>query len=291
MNCTLCASNKIKEIKTRIRNAHDSEMKVYECFSCGVHFLYPYNVPELETFYDGEYRKEYSGSYYYTDEKMEEFFEKSLPEAKVRVLRLREYLKSSDDILEIGCGLGYYLSVVSRWVGCCYGVELDTRSSNYARKLGFQVENSVDSFDMKFDKAFMFHVLEHIPNPVDYLKELKSKIKDDGILFIEVPNNSDILLQGYDIKEFKDFYYQAAHIFNYNSKSLSYVLEKAGYEFKLKYIQRYDLSNHINWLKNRTPGGQGILNHLFTKKFIHDYADMLIQTGRADTMFAVCRKA
>ncbi|RKY83677.1 class I SAM-dependent methyltransferase, partial [candidate division KSB1 bacterium] len=39
-----------------------------------------------------------------------------------------------------------------------------------------------------FDLVMMWHVLEHIENPVLYLKEISRILKENGKLIIEVPN-------------------------------------------------------------------------------------------------------
>jgi len=41
----------------------------------------------------------------------------------------------------------------------------------------------------RFDLVSMAHVLEHIPNPVEYLSDLRERyLTPDGWLLIEVPN-------------------------------------------------------------------------------------------------------
>jgi len=45
-----------------------------------------------------------------------------------------------------------------------------------------------------FDCATLFHVLEHINNPISFLKAIKKHLSSDGKLIIEVPNAEDMLL-------------------------------------------------------------------------------------------------
>ena len=42
----------------------------------------------------------------------------------------------------------------------------------------------------KFDVITMWDVLEHIPNPYDCLKQLSLLLKNDGLIFIMIPNAS-----------------------------------------------------------------------------------------------------
>lgn len=46
--------------------------------------------------------------------------------------------------------------------------------------------------DRKFDTIIMGHVLEHVEDPVEILKNAKNWLKDDGIIFAAVPNSHSI---------------------------------------------------------------------------------------------------
>jgi len=140
---------------------------------------------------------------------------------------------------------------------------------------------------MKFDKIFLFHVLEHIYNPIEYLKELKEKLNQYGKIFIEIPNNNDILLKGYQIQEFRDFYYQSAHLWYFNRSSLEFIFEQLNLKYNIYNIQRYDLSNHIKWLKDKKPGGQGFYDNLFSNEIKNNYKKFLIENDKSDTLFCI----
>ncbi|WP_051560454.1 class I SAM-dependent methyltransferase [Clostridium beijerinckii] len=292
MNCLLCGSEKTTIVDTKIRNVKTDSIKVYICKKCGVHFLNPrLTEEELEEYYNGEYRKEYTEKEYYSREKLEEFFKKSLPEATVRINRVKQYINKEDEILEIGCSSGYFLYDIRNKVKTVYGTEWDENNLRYCKELGINVAKNPPDFHKKFDKIFLFHVLEHIKNPISFMKSLKEQMKDDNsMIFIEVPNNQDILLNEYDIPEFKSFYYQSAHLWYFNTTSLSYVLNEAGYEFEIHNIQRYDISNHLYWLKHRNPGGQEYFNEIFNDELKKSYVDNLINTNRNDTLFAIAYK-
>ncbi|MFT8344008.1 MAG: class I SAM-dependent methyltransferase [Clostridium beijerinckii] len=290
MKCQLCNEDDVKLIETKIRNLNTDEIKVYNCAKCGVHFLYPYfTEEELQSFYNGSYRKEYTEADYYSEQKIREFFNKSISEAKERMKRIERYLDIKDVILEIGCSSGYFLNTLQDKVKSVNCTEWDEGNANYCNSLGINVRKNIEDFNYKFDKIFMFHVLEHIKNPINFLIRLKDYMQDDGILFIEVPNNEDVLLNAYNITEFRDFYYQSAHLWYFNRKSLAYTLNKAGYECEIINIQRYDISNHINWLKNKRPGGQNMFDSIFDDKLKCAYNETLKKANKTDTILAICK--
>lgn len=288
--CYLCGSKELKEIQSKIRNNHSDETKVYECLFCGVHFLFPFpSEADISNYYQKEYRKEYEGENCYSKEESDEFFEKSIPEAKQRVDRIKGYLKKNDEILEIGCASGYFLEMIKSFVKKANGLEWDYKNAEYAQKLGFEVKSNPEEFNKKFNKIFMFHVLEHIVNPIEYMKNLKNYIEKDGMVFIEVPNNQDILISRYDIPKFREFYYCSAHLWYFNAKSLEMLLNKAGYDCEIVQIQRYDISNHMEWLSSGIPGGQGKYNDVFTADLKKSYNEMLSKNQMTDTIYAICK--
>ena len=54
--------------------------------------------------------------------------------------------------------------------------------------------------------------------------------------------------------------------------------------------QRYDLSNHMTWLREGIPGGQGRFDTVFSGDLKSTYASDLIAAGYFDTFFLVIQK-
>ena len=90
-----------------------------------------------------------------------------------------------------------------------------------------------------------FFVLEHISNPILFLKEQLNLLKPNGKIIFEIPNVSDPLYTIYDIPAFERFYWSLAHPWYFSLKSLVYLLNKLNQPFEIKLDQRYDLSNHM----------------------------------------------
>lgn len=290
--CTLCSSKEVTPINNTIRNNTDNRFKMYECTSCGTHFIYP--LPEenqLEVYYDGQFREEVHSTIYYDKIILSNIFNSFTPEAKQRVLRVAAELKPTDDILEIGCSVGYFLADVVNKVQTAYGTEWDSRARAYIDEVIHdpRIKTAVNppDFNQRFDKIFMFHVLEHIANPIQYLIHLKPLLKEGGKIYIEVPNIDDILVKTFHCDAFKDFYYKISHLFNFNEKGLQYIFEQSGYDFDIRFIQRYDISNHFYWLANKVPNGRGAYSNMFSDQLNEEYIKSLIKAKQTDTLFAV----
>jgi SAM-dependent methyltransferase len=242
--------------------------------------------PEEEReFYEKTYR------FHYESQNAEDLWNESLPEAKKRVLRFKELYTKDTRLLEIGCASGFFLSEVKKYVKTATGVELTKEYVNYATGRGLDVRESLDEIpDDSCDLIFMFHVLEHIDDPIKYLKEVKRKLSSNGKMIIEVPNVEDILVSTYKIKPHLDFYWEIAHNYYFSKTTLGRVLEKAGYHYQIFPLQRYDLSNHMYWMITGKPGGQGHFNAVFSPSLLDEYEKNLKVRFLCDTIYAIAKK-
>jgi 2-polyprenyl-6-hydroxyphenyl methylase / 3-demethylubiquinone-9 3-methyltransferase len=138
----------------------------------------------------------------HTKQKIEKLLENTGDMAlKRRARRIVEELnpQDSEKILDVGCGDGYYLYLLSN-LGIklsLTGADFDKRALESARKnLGSKKVRLVWADLMKrlpfedktFDKIVMSEVVEHLPDDVKGLKEVRRVLKPGGILVLTVPN-------------------------------------------------------------------------------------------------------
>jgi SAM-dependent methyltransferase len=93
-------------------------------------------------------------------------------------------------VLEVGCGLGFFLDVCEevgiRAEGCDIverAVEYANRSRERARAGTLDGHYASESFDA----VFAFNLIEHLPHPGEFLSEAHRVLKKGGILVIETP--------------------------------------------------------------------------------------------------------
>ena len=162
-------------------------------------------------------------------------------------------------LVDFGCGNGGFLNFVKEICDKVYGIELQKDNYDYFKKCNLNVISDIELLPEKVDFVTMFHVLEHLKNPVEELKKLKPYLKENAKVIIEVPNSKDALISLYNCKSFKDFVFWSCHLFVYNEKSLRQIVQKAGYKINtVKYIQRYNFLNHLYWIFQNKPGGHKI---------------------------------
>ena len=120
---------------------------------------------------------------------------------KRRAGRIIEELnpRDGDKILEVGCGDGFYLHILSN-LGLklkLSGVDIDGNALKSAKRnlKGKKIELGEADLMKKtpfekesFDKVIMSEVAEHLPDDVKGLQEVRKVLKKGGILVLTVPN-------------------------------------------------------------------------------------------------------
>jgi 2-polyprenyl-3-methyl-5-hydroxy-6-metoxy-1,4-benzoquinol methylase len=195
-------------------------------------------------------------------------------------------------ILDIGCGNGQLLALMRAVATEAVGVEPDRRWREHHEQLGISVHSTLPEGETAFDTITMFHLLEHIPDPLPYLTRLRALLREEGRLIIEVPNAQDALLTLYENKPFSEFTYWSPHLFLHTPETLQTLLEKAGFHtVEVRQFQRYPLANHLYWLAKGKPGGQVHWGGLRNPAMECLYAETLAKLGKCDTLiglFSAC---
>jgi 2-polyprenyl-3-methyl-5-hydroxy-6-metoxy-1,4-benzoquinol methylase len=173
-----------------------------------------------------ELNKYYSNGLYYqktTDPFHQEFLEFS---SKLSLARLKLIDKHTDILngkcktLDIGAGnasFGTALEIISNET-IYDAVEPNAKvRSKYGEMVNRQYSNIADVEEQNYDLVVMNQVLEHLPKPVESLQSICELLKEQGVLYIDVP--------------FKDYIFKPSvepHILFWSPKSMSFLIEKMG---------------------------------------------------------------
>ena len=200
---------------------------------------------------------------------------------------IEKHIKKDMNVLEIGCSSGFMLDKFKK-EGCnVCGIEPSNEFLEFVHNKGFEVYETLSEINKKrkFDLICHFFVFEHIKNPFNFINKQLKLLNDGGIIIAEIPSATDPLTNLYNIEAFEKFYWSIAHYFYYTPKSLKFLLNKMKLKYELIPEQRYDLSNHITWMLEGKPGGQGKFKNIFSKNLIEKYKKDLKQTWCCDTIF------
>lgn len=124
--------------------------------------------------------------------------------------------------LDVGCGTGGVVAAAETHGWEAIGQEISDWAVVQGRKNGISIVNATlpeaHFRENYFNALSMFDVLEHLPSPVEYLKELYRILAPDGVLIIETPNINGFFAR-YLYKENSDLVKPRAHICLFNPSS------------------------------------------------------------------------
>ncbi|WP_338655529.1 class I SAM-dependent methyltransferase [Sporosarcina psychrophila] len=274
--CYLCESINLRVRHDKVRDS--DQIMVLECNSCNLVFL-----SSFEHINDEFYEESgmLSGKV-----NIHEYRINSLRDDKRRATYIENNVINKN-MLDFGCGGGGLLHLLKEKTSGIAGLELDKTLYKMINDEGITCYQELQDIKEKFDYITMFHVLEHLSDPIGMLKELKKYLAPSGKLIIEVPNSEDALLTLYNNEAFANFTYWSCHLFLFNASTLLELFKQAGYRVNyIKQVQRYPLSNHLYWQSNQLPGGHkewSFLNDPFLEK---EYESQLAAIGKCDTLLA-----
>ena len=209
--------------------------------------------------------------------------------------RMKSHLNmlTGKKVADFGCGSGELLRLIKPYCADVMGIELEKEYIDKLNKDGITCVNNLDSIkDNSLDFIVSYHVIEHLPNPLEALSELISKLVSGGKVLIEVPHAKDLLLSSVPCEEFKQFTLWSQHLILHTRESLRKTLEFVGLkDVQIEGVQRYPLSNHLYWLSKGKPGGHASsLSMLDTDTLFEAYQSSLARIDATDTLVAIAKK-
>ena len=276
MTCYLCNHSNFSVRKGAVRD--NPSLQIIECTNCGL-----VTLSSLQHIQAGHY--EDSGMHGDALPSIESWLRNSEQDDQRRFEMLKSVLVNRK-VLDFGCGAAGFVRKAQLLAAEVVGVELESRVREYwgdSIELHGELENVRGSYDL----ITAFHVVEHLPDPLAMMKELATRLKDQGRLVIEVPSSEDALLTLYENDAFQRFTYWSQHLFLFNAETLRRLAMQAGLRvISIQQFQRYPLSNHLYWLSRNRPGGHQHWSFLDTPALTEAYTASLASVGKCDTLIA-----
>lgn len=299
--CPLCGANRERQcIVTPHVSGQAKKMGngFFYCEVCEVRYQYPGLTPEQEeSFYSLEFedfmsrRSGIQGGWL----KAENHVISNEATFQRRMKYLQPHLNGKLDILEIGCSSGFMLYPMMVAGHNCVGIEPSGAFGEFVRSHDIEVYDSLQHLSEmksgnKYDLVMHYFVLEHIADPLKFLKLQLDLLNPGGKIIFEIPNASDPIFSLYDIPAFERFYWSKAHPWYFNEHSLRHLVSQLGVSYEVLLEQRYDISNHIVWARDGKPGGMDQFSYVFGREFNEVYKSTLIKSGHCDTLICVIEK-
>jgi SAM-dependent methyltransferase len=220
--CPLCGGSDFRPFE--VAGSNGLEVTYLICGWCGLVFQSPRMGDEaLSSFYEAQYRRDMQG----VEGPCEKDLHSQVARARTLVRLLEKAVPEVARHLDIGSSSGALMAVFAERYHCAMvGVEPGMAYRAFSRARGMNVYPALGRLaaanEGPFELITMSHVLEHLPEPVEYLAQLRSHyLAPDGHLLLEVPN----LYEHHSL--------EPTHLIAYSARTLRETLRKAGFEVVL----------------------------------------------------------
>ena len=259
--CKVCGLDRTEPfLRTRIRlgrfnDLSDKELEIRRCAGCGLASLPRETHPGKGFYQEGRYRSQVGEGGGLENFRALHDQEQAARLSLIGLERFRDKV-----VMDLGCGGGSFLDAVSGLAKELLGVEPDLNLKPGLEKRGYKVypeaAQALAQERRRIDLAVSFATLEHLAEPLDFLKEVKELLAPGGLLFLTTPNLDDALLTALP-RDYPSFFFRQAHLWYFNPSSLARALEEAGFRgVEIRGQQRFGLGNFLAWLRDRRPRGE-----------------------------------
>ena len=221
-NCPLCAAEDYFD------RMHVHGMQLVECRQCGL--LYSRNVFQAETdaaqYQDDEFMAAYDvlkrHSVYESLERLKSaYIYQTVSDLGVR----------SESILDIGCGNGALLKAFLVHGLSAHGIEINKEQAQQCQNENLAVVSGLYPRDLPeswrdFNVITMLDVLEHVVEPLPFLRDISSRLATNGVVVIQVPNIDSLYVQ---LKGAAHPSFCHGHWMYFNPATLDRLMERAGF--------------------------------------------------------------
>lgn len=178
----------------------------------------------------------------------------------VKTIALKNKLKlinsqsPKGSILDIGAGVGDFLTVAKNDGWETIGIEPSDKAKAIAKNKGVSFVESLSELESNsFDVITMWHVLEHVPDLENQIKELKRLIKPTGTVIVAVPN-----FKSYDAEYYGKFwaaYDIPIHLWHFSKTAIKKIFTKENLELVKVLPMKFD-SFYVSLLSEKYKTGK-----------------------------------
>lgn len=156
-----------------------SEIELYECLDTGLYFFMPLEIAGSEALY----QELQNLDFYYMEDKWE----------YNQAIKLLQPLSPKINVLEVGCGRGYFVKKLHSLDIEVTGLELNPSAVDDAQNNKLPVhreslENWAQKYPGQYTVICSFQVLEHIAQPKGFIQRCLDCLAPNGLLILAVPN-------------------------------------------------------------------------------------------------------
>jgi 2-polyprenyl-3-methyl-5-hydroxy-6-metoxy-1,4-benzoquinol methylase len=192
-----------------------------KCGACGFVFCKPIPTQdELNEVYEGYGRNDYLSDL--------------TIQAYERVLDSFEPYRKTNKLIDVGCGIGYFLEVAKKRGWEVYGTEFTEEAVKMCESKGASMKlgplNTKDYEAGSFDIITSFEVVEHINNPREELSSFNKILRKGGLVYCTTPNFNAV--ERFQLGASWNVLTYPEHLSYYTPKTLKGVFKETGFKTK-----------------------------------------------------------
>lgn len=152
--------------------------------------------------------------------------------ARARAELFQPHIQAGDAVFEFGCGYGWNLAALRCARRTGHDVAENVRAEVVRSGAEF-VTDPAEFASAGFDVAICHHALEHVPEPLAVLTELRRLLKPGGTLLLAVPDERERRYRRFNPAE------PNHHLFSWNVQTLGNLVTVAGFILRANHLRRY----------------------------------------------------
>lgn len=270
--------------------ASKESFELYRCQNCGL--VITQNHPaeiEITRYYETEDYISHSENGTSVMDRVYYFIRNWMARRKRKLIQ--RYAKGHS-LIDIGAGTGFFIAHMQSHEWDVKGIEPNAQ----ARQVAFQSHRILlsepaalfETPSQSADVITMWHVLEHVHALDKYLDRIRKILRDNGVLFIALPNykSLDANFYGPDWGAWD----VPRHLWHFSPNSVKVMLARAGFEFVHQYAMPFD-AFYVALLSEKYRGGgfvrliRGMTIGLFS------YLRALFNSEKASSVIYIFKKS
>lgn len=238
---------------------------VVSCGECGLARTDP--QPD-----EAELDRYYPASYHVTAERYRFGLERTLGVVHARrIRRIERILNGNGRVLDIGCGPGWFIDAMRKRGWSVRGTERSVAAAQHARdvlhlEVGDEDVEELLASGERFDAVVLWHVAEHLRDPLASLRAIAGLLRPGGVLMIGVPNFGSIEAR---IGQAGWFHLDVPrHLFHFTPRALEQFLVEAGLDPRLRAdsAPEYDVFSFVQTAQNALGVPQNLLYDVLRRR-------------------------
>jgi len=207
----------------------------------------------LSKYYESEDYISHSNSNKSLFDKIYQFVRNYTLRRKIKLIN--SFDSEEKTLLDIGAGTGEFLFKCHKDGWKIEGVEPSMIARKLAEeKTGTKLKTQISELGtQRYDVITMWHVLEHLPNLMEYVSQLSELLKPNGTIVIAVPNHKSFDASYYG--EFWAAYDLPRHLWHFSQTAIKNLFDKENMKVKQTLPMKFD-AYYVSLLSEKYKKGK-----------------------------------